>query len=192
MIRTRFVLAVLLTFSALSESFNVAPRHSQQRPQTALNLKVNQGSQLVAAFNAAYSVKEELAEDTMPAEGAVHTETAPKPSATAAARAFVSRVFSLPSSMIKRHPHPKIEGLPPMPRDRDLEADKDDVVLYPVVGFTYVKDKPDHSRVLPKVCSPSCRIPMREEPVYGWFTSACRLDVFSDEYCTEPECQGQD
>jgi len=108
---------------------------------------------------------------------------------------FVKRVFSIPSSIIDRHPHPHREGFP----DGAFAADKknndkgahydsffdaslsssavvdknkhDDVVLYPVVGCRLVD-----GRALPSMTSnrPSCRIfpaAARDEEVYGWYAS---------------------
>lgn len=157
------------TSSSSSALSPVATHHSRRSTTTttSLNLLPTQGSQLVAACNAAYCPSEDTPA-TSASTAAASTVT------PAAARAFVARVFSLPSSMIRRHPLPKMEGLP-----ADTETTKD-VTYFPVVGFQYVRDAPHHCTALPTVSNPSCRLPtahQNSEPVFGWFTAACPLDL---------------
>jgi hypothetical protein len=150
----------LLIALVLALSASTADAFSTQRPQrhssVSLNLLPDQASDLVAASLAAYSARDEAA----PAASGKQTVTA--------ARALAFRVFSLPSSLIKRHPHPKSEGLPAS--TTRSPASSKDYVLYPVVGFRFVRDSPDHCTALPTASSvASCRLPSRDEPVYGWF-----------------------
>lgn len=164
-------IVALLTLVALAESF--APLSaSAPRSTVSLNLKQGQGSQLVAAWNAAHPD-----EDNDEQDHAQHHETHTTIKHNKA-REFVSRVFALPSSVIKRHPFPQSEGLK-------------DVVYYPVVGFQYFKTKEGKSVAVPTTnCNASCSLhpSLQEEPVYGWFTSAaCPLgSLYADDYCSEP------
>ena len=67
-------------------------------------------------------------------------------------------------------------------------GDKPDVVLYPVVGFRIVEDEEHHSRVLPTKSNVSCRIPNNyNEDLYGWFSPACRLNLYKEDPCEAPE-----
>ncbi|GKY97979.1 hypothetical protein MPSEU_000756000 [Mayamaea pseudoterrestris] len=141
---TRFVcLAVLLAASCRA----FAPLHASFRisPSSALNLLPHEGSQLVAASRTAYSTSSKSEDDQDHAS--LDTPTAIAPSK---AQAFVARVFSLPASI--RHPH-------------SPEAETDDGVLYPIVGFCLVKG----GKALPTTSNPACRIPPRDEELYGWF-----------------------
>lgn len=161
----------LLTLVTLAESF--APLSTSVPRSTSLNLKQGQGSQLVAAWNAAHPDEDDDEQDH-----ARHHETRAATTKHSKAREFVSRVFSIPSSMIRRHPFPQQEGL-------------EDVVYYPVVGFQYFKTKEGKSVAVPTSnCNASCSLhpSLQEEPVYGWFTAAsCPLgSLYSDDYCSEP------
>jgi hypothetical protein len=144
---------------ATTQRATTAQRHASI--PVALNLMPDQASDLVAASLAAYSARDEVA------PAAVLNKHA-----ATAARALAYRVFSLPSSLIKRHPHPKSEGLPASTTTTTTPTSfpQRDYVLYPVIGFRYVRDSPDHCTALPTVSSvASCRLPSRNEPVYGWF-----------------------
>ena len=117
---------------------------------TKLHLTPEQGPQLVAAWNAACSHKDD--EGNYHYEE-VHHQEKEKSANLKSARGFVSRVFSIPSSVIRRPPHPEETGC--------------DVVYYPIVGFQFVKG---HSRVLPTTShATACQLPS-SLPVYGWFT----------------------
>jgi hypothetical protein len=151
-------LVVLALSASTADAFSTPQRPTAQRQHASvsLNLLPDQASDLVAASLAAYSARDE----STPAVSNKQTATA--------ARALAFRVFSLPSSLIKRHPHPKSEGLPAS-TTRSVASEKD-YVLYPVIGFRYVRDSPGHCTALPTVSSvASCRLPSRNEPVYGWF-----------------------
>jgi hypothetical protein len=174
-------------FVAPSARLPVAPTASSS---SSLQLVPEQGSQLVAAFNAAATAaadhkkqggyenvtggKEEFAElnDFIAGEGT--SVIGSRPAAVAsAARAFVSRVGSILSDYFWR------EG----------EKEGDDVVLYPIVGFKFVQDEPNHFRALPTQSNPSCRIVNHvEQELYGWYCTACGLDsIFSEHYCEQPD-----
>lgn len=96
----------------------------------------------------------------------VHRDEEIKSKALKSARDFVSRIFSLPSNMIRR----------------EVEGDAD-VMYYPIVGFRFVQG---HSRALPTTgCTAVCHLPP-SQPVFGWFMPACELDLYSDNYCRDP------
>lgn len=206
---TKIVVALAsLSMLEVSNGFSSVPIHSRHQVShqvssaTALHLLPNQGNQLIAAFNAAYFKKEQVQQEEdvinkQEIENAVSNLEAPK---TSAARAFVSRVFSLPSTMIRRHPHPKAEGFQNMLKktaptislatsgSKASEKKKvEDVVYYPVVGFQFVKASPERTVALPTTSNAACRLRRNQnEDVYGWFTPACKLDMFSEDLCHEP------
>lgn len=168
----------LVVLVATCESF--APVQSPSLSQTttittstSLQLKTNQGSQLVAAWNAAHAHDDDEDDEN---HHHVHQQQSDKKQN--AARAFVSRVFSIPSSMIRRHPHPQEEGL-------------EDVVYYPIVGFRFCPTDETHSVAVPTTnCNASINLHLEvdQEPVYGWYTpEACSLgDIYSEDYCSAP------
>jgi hypothetical protein len=157
----------LLLTLCLALSASTTDAFATQRPQrystVSLNLSPDQASDLVAASNAQYRPRDDDDYLTAPA--------VPVTPAPTNARAFAARVFSLPSSLIKRHPHPKSEGLPVL-----TTSSLDDYVMYPVIGFQYVRDSPGHCTALPTVSVASCRLPILDEPVYGWYGAASVLE----------------
>lgn len=179
--------------STTSEAFCIGSSSTrttttQQRiASTALNLLPEQGKQLEAAMNAAYSQTSDLVEEEEKVAASTTATVVSQKHRKVAARAFVSRVFSLPSSMIRRHPHPTLEGLPSFAQDSE---EKRDVVLFPLVGFRFVQDEPNHYRVLPTQSNPSCRLRNtgkgEPEALFGWFSEACPLNLYSENYVTAP------
>lgn len=150
MARTLFLAAFLAFNASHSNAFVVDAPAARRTSSSAMNLLPTQASELVAASSTVYR---ELHSEF---DAQIET-TVPKAPTSSAARNFVSRVFSLPSAMIKKHPYPAAEGL-------------DDVVLFPIVGCRLVRDAPDHFRALPAIVSnPSCRLPNRKEQEYGSF-----------------------
>ena len=137
-----------------AEAF-VAPQCSRQR-KTSLNLTPDQADQLVAASNAAiYKPREDKKDESFASVGLSVVPERKKETA-AAARAFVYKVFSIPSSVIKRHPHPEAEGL-------------EDAVLYPVIGFKFVPVDGEYF-ALPTTSHAACRIlNNKNEELVGWF-----------------------
>lgn len=183
---------LLLAFIATSvDAFAPAPfflRHAKSRTEastTSLNLHPEQGSQLQAAWNAAVAKARSLDESST--EGSMPVTT--KPSATInasnAARSFVSRVFSIPSALIGRHPHPAMEGFDD---HFPTTGHEEGVLLYPVVGFQFVPDSECHSSVLPKATAPCCRIhDSRNEDLVGWWSAGCYLDMFDEDIAHPPK-----
>jgi hypothetical protein len=165
----------------------------------------------VAAFNAA-SCKKSLngGEAVSPIsvgkvrDGAATASTRTEPSsssghwrALAASRSLVARLFHLPSSSIKSHPHPDVELIrpshppfphslishairPPQPSPSSREGDS---VLYPIVGFRFVRTHDGETIALPTTCHAACRLPLhvKKEEVVGWYSPACKLDPSSDD-----------
>jgi hypothetical protein len=156
--RSSTLYLALVVFLASANAF--APPLKVSSTTTKLHLTPEQGSQLVAAWNAACSHKDD---DGNYHYEEIHHHQEEKSMNMKSARGFVSRVFSIPSSMIRRHPHPKEEGFDhPHPKEEGF-----DVVYYPIVGFQFVQG---HSRVFPTTAyATACHLPSTL-PVYGWFT----------------------
>lgn len=152
-----FALLIVLSLALASTDAFVTTQRPQ-RHAVSVNLSPDQASDLVAASNAAY-------------QAPPSKQTTTKSAATA--RAFAARVFSLPSSLIKRHPHPKVEGLP---HAITSTSTSQDVVFFPVIGFQYVKDSPNHCSALPTISVASCSLPNRNEELFGWFSPALQLE----------------
>jgi hypothetical protein len=187
----QLLLLMLAATSVLIDSFSLPPHQivtAHTTRSTVLNLVPEQGKQLVAAFTAA-SVKKEAAATT----STIHDDDNKKPGV-----AFVlSSIFSIPGAILGRHPAAALVDVPreQLPRDRRHE----DVVLYPVVGFRFVKGATGmSSNVLPTISKPACQLlHVPNQELYGWFTPACPLDnIYSDTYCNEPpklmECKPKD
>jgi hypothetical protein len=185
---------------------------SQQERSSAcspLHLTPQQGKQLVAAYEVECSrqrrpTDEEDGDDGVEEEEFIvgkfeqaassklpSSSSAMEPSKLAAARSFVSRVFSIPSTM--RHPRYSMddnenedmpfEALISLPKS--LNGDEDDVVLYPLVGFRIfmVDGKPS---VVPTSSQAACRLFPQQQEVFGWWTQSCKLDIYSKDPCQKP------
>lgn len=160
---------------------------------TCLNLVPGQGGQLVAAYNAARIKEEAKTAAAADATAIAYEETEDGIVVVPAAhRNLIRRAFSLPSSMIKRHPHPKEEGLESTTTNEDETKQQqqhhkaEDIVYYPVVGFTFCKNG-DRVVALPTKSNVSCRLSStHKEDVYGWFSPVCKLDLYSEDPCHAP------
>ncbi|GAX26973.1 hypothetical protein FisN_9Lh279 [Fistulifera solaris] len=142
-----------------------------------LNLRPAQGPQLIAAYNAAYCDKKDTDEDDVPTIATPSEDT--RPQGIAAARRYVGRLFSAPSSLL----HPQAEGVQdgwtsfvnPI-EELHSKSGEEDVVLYPVVGFCLTTVQ-NGVRALPTVSHPACRLhDQHNEVIYGWYSPACRLE----------------
>ena len=183
----------LLAFSSGVGAFTVSTTSRTTRvSSTSLNLLPAQGKQLEAAANAALAKAqaereqcEEEESECLPPSSEIESETKVR----SAARNFVSKVFSIPSSIIRGHPRPELEGLGDADTFEWQDQPGDDVVLFPMVGFQFVNDAPNHYGVLPtaRAGNPSCRLRNDgEQALVGWFSKACHLDMFAENYCDEP------
>lgn len=171
--------------SVLVDSFAVPPHpivtaHRTRSRSIGLNLVPEQGKQLVAAFTAASVKKEAAATNT---SVVIHDDDK-KPGVAL----VLSSIFSIPGALLGRHPAAALVDLPreQLPRDSRHE----DVVLYPMVGFRYVKGATGMScNVLPTISKPACQLlHVPDQELYGWYTRACPLDnIYSDTYCNEPQ-----
>lgn len=132
-----------------------------------LFLTPQQGLELKQASEQVYGHQyEETEEDEGAHELYSHNKQLPLyPVVVEKQRSFVRRAFSLPSSFL--HPHPKVEGVADA---FEMSGHAKDVVYFPVVGFTFVKDRPGHSRPLPGMTNASCRLRCGgNEVFYGSF-----------------------
>ena len=128
--QTRLALVIFVLAASSIEGFTVRREASHKVCTTTLNLVPAQGKQLVAAFEA---------ESASPQQHPGTAEEKPigliaKPASRA--KAFVSRIFSIPGAIMGRHPaaEPALVDLPVV-ASAGTERDTDDVVLYPIVGF---------------------------------------------------------
>jgi hypothetical protein len=141
----------------------------------ALNLTPNQGSQLVDAYNnnAAHShANMDDDDDDFVAVG-LHTNQE-KPLAAATTTTTTTGGVGIVSSTARALLH-RLGRISTHHHDAASDHDNDDdVVYYPVIGFTYVPDAKDHSRALPTVSNPSCRLIyeklLDKQAVYGEWT----------------------
>lgn len=208
-------LTVVLAASTSTGASAFAPAgQGRASSGTALNLVPTQGPQLAAASSAAFaragsavSVETTTAKPSDPAivnaaaDAPLIEVSFETPTEAAAARGLVARLFSLPSivrgsagaAAAAGHPEMAID-IPSLSFERDGSEEKgDDVVLYPIVGFRWVKDGDGNSRVLPPMeCNAACSLPNnnKEEEVHGWFSKACKLGSphgSDEEYCSSPK-----
>ena len=166
-----FLASALATVSVCG-GFTVAPK-TRAESSSARYLVPEQGCQLKAAWEAAsashhYDHFGKESSSAMAMDHHIHPA-----SPASAARAFVSHLFSLPSTLL--HPH---------------SSEVADVVYYPIVGFHYtlLSSKPLPTTAFPTAAA--CRIPPppTSERLYGWFSPGCHLNhPDSDDYLEEPK-----
>eukprot|EP00522_Entomoneis_paludosa_P018148 CAMPEP_0172445856 /NCGR_PEP_ID=MMETSP1065-20121228/5645_1 /TAXON_ID=265537 /ORGANISM="Amphiprora paludosa, Strain CCMP125" /LENGTH=173 /DNA_ID=CAMNT_0013196869 /DNA_START=244 /DNA_END=765 /DNA_ORIENTATION=- len=160
-----------LFLAAAADGFTVTT--TTRTASTALHLTPSQASDLVQASRQVYDQFQEGSDDDeqdyIPISLLQKNQEPKEADAAVSPRSLVQRIFSLPSSLR----HAKEEAVNFFADELGLEENDmdDDVVYFPVVGFTYVKDSPQHCRPLPRVSNPSCRLhdAADTEPVYGWF-----------------------
>lgn len=146
-----------LQLASQADAFATLPQ-SNTASTSALNLLPSQGNQLVAAYNA---ISVENAE-------AAPIKVDKDVSDTSNKKNFLTRVFQLPSM---KHPGQKKET---------------DIVYYPMVGFRFFEGI---DSVFPTTSHVSCMMPtksQKEEEVFGWYSSSCKLDLFADNVCQNP------
>lgn len=157
--------AVLALFESGAYAFSASSMNQKHRA-SCLQLVPEQANQLVAAYTAGLKDFEDLEdlEDEIANMPPKINEQNP--------RNFVQRAFNLPARK-----HPKEDG---------------DVVVYPLVGFTFCQNG-DRVVALPTKSNVSCRllpISHKEAVVYGWYSPVCKLDMYApeDSYCQAPSC----
>jgi len=199
--------SVVLSFCYVStNSFTPITCTPISQSNTALHLVPSQGCQLAAA-SAAASVKEEdnpqHRDQKLLSNGSFPDQIDSSPpelsgqsiTPTQAARVFVSRLFSIPSHIIPNGTSNSQQSWLQNPFEHNeacLDEVQDDVVLFPIVGFTFVKGENEEVQVLPSpngaggACNISSVRQTKEAPVYGWYSPACQLgDLHADDqvYC---------
>ena len=188
-----FFLVVLGSFQASVEAFSpYVSNRSAQPTNSLLFLLPSQGAQLAAAGSCAYDQDQQKHSNSNKKTGdqdheySVHrtdgggtiTEISPASShhSHSLARSFVSRVFSLPATLL----HP-----------RENRDDDEDCILYPVVGFQLVHDDDTHfCRAFPTTSNPSCRLMPTNQELVGYYSPACHLNCDGDDdiqYSQRPE-----
>jgi len=193
--------AVYLFFSAcctMAHSFTTANLDLQRQTDTALHLVPSQGCQLAAYAYANMEHHDQYGENV--AQKALeidndHSHPSDGITPTQAAREFASRLFSIPSQINSSHEtHTSwiTDPLQSASESSTFQNDNEDVVLYPLLGFTFVKtDDGKHVRALPSpnasgVCNIKSLQDTKESPLYGWFSSCCYLGDFDDDdYCKD-------
>ena len=167
--------STLLFFTASIDAFAPAnPSLQAVASKTTMHLVPSQGCQLAAASAAALAKEEEE-------EATRISKVEEKATPNNAARTFIAKMFQRPSGMKLRFPQAS-------------ERDEDDLVIYPIVGFAFVKLEDGSTRAVPSVNARSeCNIDSyrqtRIEPTYGWFSPSCQLDLYAEdeEYCAKKD-----
>jgi hypothetical protein len=134
-------------------------------------LRPAEGKQLAAASVCIYSsMPSDLGEEKLTRSSSsspTAATTSCKTTRLQSARAFVSRLFHMPSS-IWHH----------------AEEEEEKFELFPVVGFRVVMDSPNHCTFLPtSSVNPVCHLhtsAKNNEEVYGWWSPVCRLEYDDD------------
>jgi len=165
-------ISLLLAISSFAGVQAFAPSISNVKGCTVLFLLPTQGAQLAAAGSSLYDdmmVPTGKGGEDSDVPTAVEGVTVSSNTHANKARSFVSRVFTLPATLL----HPK-----------ENEDDKDSVVVYPVVGFKFANGG---SRALPTISNPSCRLPpsTKNEQLVGFYSPACHLDCDDDSKYTQ-------
>lgn len=154
---------------------------------SALHLTPSQGNQLIAASSTAYGVLDDDDDDNNHID---HDKVA-----TVSVRSKSNTIlslrqrFGLLNSNNNRYDPLYDEETGFIYDEYHHHDDKNDniehhqypdhVEIFPIVGFVYVQDSPDHSRPLPTISNVSCQLHYQEEKdqvLYGWYTSRiCHL-----------------
>jgi hypothetical protein len=210
------ILSCLLLFAGEQQQSDAFQQQQQQlnhrmattTTTTRLSLLPEQGNQLAAAYNAAASIdhKQPIVEHTAADEEA-HQEQEQQQEeedntshwrAISTSKSFLNRLFHKPSATKqldsndsntaetatqKFHLGTFLHNLSHPNYNHNKE---DEIYLYPIIGFQFVKGCQD---ALPTLSHASIRIPtktQKEEEVVGWYTKCCKLDLFSDDVCHSP------
>jgi hypothetical protein len=158
-------------------AFSVAPTTlptavaSGTSSSTAVYLRPAEGKQLAAASVCIYStMPSDVDEDILTRSSSSSSSASCKNTRLQSARAFVSRLFHMPSA-IWHHAEEECE---------------EKFELFPVVGFRVVMDSPNHCTYLPtSSVNPVCHLHSNHvknnEQVYGWWSPVCRLEYDDNE-----------
>lgn len=183
---TLLSVACITVYLSTTDAFvpSISSKHCNQS-STLLSLLPNQGCQLAAAAAAAAASKG-ANKGILSSDETQHVETPNN-----AARELAKRIFSLPSQILRT---PQDGGSHSFPFEVIADHESD-VVVYPIVGFTYVKLDNGDIRAVPSpnakgACNIDSMHKSRTLPTYGWFSPACKLgDMHADEksYCGNPD-----
>jgi hypothetical protein len=189
---TAFVILSCLLFSGEQSDAFQQQKLVDRHHRTALQLLPEQGNQLAAAYNAALDHKEPVIEDEEQ-DNASHWR------AIATSKSFLNRLFHKPSATKldndttattqEENNHSKFQlgtFLHNLSHPNLHNKAKDEIYLYPVIGFQFVEGCQD---ALPTLSHASIRMPtkgQKEEDVVGWYTACCKLDLYSDDVCHSP------
>ena len=189
------ILSCFLFSGEQSDAFQ-QQQNSRTTATTRLALIPEQGNQLAAAYNAALDHKEipivEYEDDEQ--DNTSHWR------AISTSKSFLNRLFHKPSAPEsttqeeETNNHSKFQlgtflhnlSHPNLHIRNNNKAKKDEIYLYPIIGFQFVEGCQD---ALPTLSHVSCRMPtksQKEEEVVGWYTTCCKLDLYSDDVCHSP------
>mmetsp|Transcript_3168 Transcript_3168/g.7227 ORF Transcript_3168/g.7227 Transcript_3168/m.7227 type:complete len:180 (+) Transcript_3168:148-687(+) len=167
---TMFAIVCCALNTGVSQAFISPSVSAQHRIRTSLNLVPDQGNQLVAAYNAISLEKRSETAAAAPIQVDRNFDESENPrGAIAASKRFLTRIFHKPAT---EHPG---------------EGKNNDVVYYPMVGFRFFEGI---DSVFPTTSNVSCDMPtksQKEEEVFGWFSLSCKLDLYSEDVCRNPE-----
>lgn len=188
---------------ASSNPIHASSSSKSRESVQALNLVPSQGCQLAAASAAALAKLEEEKDESNSHKRDNDSTTASNSNLrpSDATREFVSRLFHLP--FVSGKPSEEVADLkiPGIHHESDTATTTggtndhhNDVVLYPIVGFQYVKLQDGSTRGIPTInaspekatCNFSAMNMSKQQPLHGWFSECCMLgDLFAndDEYC---------
>jgi hypothetical protein len=194
------ILSCLLFSGEQSDAFQQQKLVDRHHRTTALQLLPEQGNQLAAAYNAALDHKEPVVseEDEQEQDNTSHWR------AIATSKSFLNRLFHKPSAT--NHPNKLDNDATEATQEENNHSRfqlgtflhnlshpnlhnkaKDEIYLYPIIGFQFVEGCQD---ALPTLSHASIRMPtktQKEEEVVGWYTKCCKLDLYSDDVCHSPE-----
>lgn len=191
-----FALSLIALRTSAFAPVEIGSGPSIQTNVQALYLVPSQGCQLAAASAAALAKQEEerqeMKESTITSRTTISDSSAQNLHPSDATREFVSRLFHLPPFASKSQATEQFAS--DMKVLNDKNHDHDDVVLYPIVGFQYVKLQDGSTRGIPTMnlspekaaCNFSAKRMSEEQPLHGWFSECCMLGnlyATDDEYC---------
>ena len=188
------ILSCFLFSGEQSDAFQQQQNRRTTATRTALQLVPEQGNQLAAAYNAALDHKEPIFEELDEQDNTSHWR------AISTSKSFLNRLFHKPSAPEsttqeeENTKHSKFQlgtflhnlSHPNLHIRNNNKAKKDEIYLYPIIGFQFVEGCQD---ALPTLSHVSCRMPtksQKEEEVVGWYTTCCKLDLYSDDVCHSP------
>lgn len=148
-------ICVLLALVVFSDGFSVRPELSPNLSRSSLKLRPDQGEELALAFeNGCRKGMSTMCSDTQKAQARLIA---------------VSRRCRGLFRFLTHFPFKFLH----------LFRQYKDFVLYPIIGFTFVKDRPNHCNVLPNASNPSYGLfkPNEDEVEIGWFRPSSATSI---------------